>query len=176
MIFKTRNHFGIMIRRHRLIRDLDEVLLAFGILKRLGSGKLGTFEERIETQKKHYLAQLFRITPFYCYNLHIRGPYSPDLANDLFEIERRGYFDKVKPMPFIAVNLEERFNRLEGFLDGKNIRELELLATFHWLIHEAGCSKESAVKPLIELKEPTDAELRATLKNYKVLIDEYEKN
>jgi len=98
----------------KLKKPYDVALLACGVLKRLGAGKLDTLKNRIETQKKQYFAQLFGVSPHYCYNLYWRGPYSPDLANDLFRVDE--FNIEIKPDKFASQDKEEAFRSLQVFL------------------------------------------------------------
>jgi len=92
----------------------NQVKHVFNILNRLGSGKLHNFRERLRTQKIHYLAQEFGVSPVYCYNLYLRGPYSPQLAHDIFRLKE----SKVSAprYRFVANELENRFQRLKDFI------------------------------------------------------------
>ena len=112
-----------------LKRDLDIVLLVRSILHRLGAGRLDTFKERLRNQKIQYFAQVFRVSPMYEFNLYIHGPYSPDLTRDLFGTQEYS----IAQTSFVALEAEARFNRLKAFVAGKAPRDLELLATYHWL-------------------------------------------
>ena len=47
-----------------------------------------TFEDRVRLQKFVYLAKHFGIDLKYNFNLYIRGPYSSELADDYYKIER----------------------------------------------------------------------------------------
>ncbi len=147
----------------------DGALLSCSVLKRLGSGKVDTFEERLRSQKIHYFAQLFGVVSCYPYNLYIRGPYSPDLANDLFLIKNSNI--KVDIAIFVPEKLEKSFEKLKKFVNGKNIRELEIIATLHWLIEIAKFSKIEAEKKLKELKNTSKEEMGYSFDSLKKLYD-----
>ncbi|NQU78625.1 hypothetical protein HQ545_02550 [Candidatus Woesearchaeota archaeon] len=151
----------------KLKKPYDVALLACGVLKRLGAGKLDTLKNRIETQKKQYFAQLFGVSPHYCYNLYWRGPYSPDLANDLFRVDE--FNIEIKPDKFASQDKEEAFRSLQVFLGNKTFEDLELIATYHWLLTEARLSESAAKVRLCKLKDPTDDEVEMVLREEGVL-------
>lgn len=143
----------------------DVALLAYNVLKRLGSGNVDYFSERLKCQKYHYFAQLFEVSPVYSFNLYIRGPYSPDLAHDLFEIKNQKTKSKIEK--FIPEELEKRFNALENFIKGKDIRKLELSATLHWLINVAKLSESDAKERLKQIKDASAEEVAYAIESIK---------
>lgn len=136
----------------------DAVLLSCSVLKRLGSGDVDTFGQRFRSQKINYFAQEFGIVSCYPYNLYINGPYSPDLAHDLFQIKNNNI--EVKAVKFAPDELEERFAKLQKFIEGKNDRQLEVIATLHWLIKKAKCTEAEAVKKIAEIKNASEGEIK----------------
>ena len=87
----------------------------------------------------------------------LRGPYSPQLASDLFsskEFEVAVNLDK-----FVPQELEDRFLELKNLVKGKTLRQLELLATYHWLRRLAKWGSTQADKSLVELKDATSDEV-----------------
>ena len=140
-----------------LSKPLDAVLLVRNVLRRLNAGEMNTFEQRLKTQKVQYFAQIFGVSPYYDFNLYLRGPYSPFLARDLFSLEvtnQEYHFEK-----FTSNEMEARFSALNRFVSNKSIRELEVISTFHWLLNVACVSKEEARKRLKELKVTSSDEL-----------------
>ena len=148
-------------------KSYSTVLLVKGILNRLGAGNMGTFNDRLKTQKVQYLAQVFRISPEYIYNFYIHGPYSPDLAHDLYALETKGF--PLEDQKFLSMELEERFEDLRKFLQEKDNRNLELVATLHWLRKVALLNPSETKEKLKELKRPSEKELKETLENYEGL-------
>jgi hypothetical protein len=51
--------------------------------------RLETFDERMAIQKKIYLCQAAGIHLGYRYNWYLRGPYSPDLTRDAFDLKAK---------------------------------------------------------------------------------------
>lgn len=157
-----------MINRTGFKQPYDVALLTYSVLKRLGCGDVDSFGQRLRSQKVQYFAQLFRVSPPYPFNLYLRGPYSPDLAHDLFLIKNKKI--KVSTIRFIPKELEERFNELKGFIDKHStIRDLEVIATLHWLIRVAKLSESVSLGKLKELKRPPDKELDYAAKIVKTL-------
>ena len=144
--------------------DIDEALLAFSVLKKLGAGNVITFSDRLKSQKVQYLAQSFGVSPAYSFSLYVHGPYSPFLAHDLFTIQE----NKIKSdsSDFIPAELRERFEDLRRFIFGKNNRELELITTLH-LFKKLGWSKSLSIEKLRLLKGASDEEITSTLEQIK---------
>ncbi|MFA5714566.1 MAG: hypothetical protein WC998_02350 [Candidatus Paceibacterota bacterium] len=138
-------------------KSYDAVLFAASILKRLDGGNLLTFEQRLKSQKIYYFAQVFGIAPTYNFNLYLRGPYSPDLTYDLFKLKAKKI--DVKSDEFVAEELERKFKSLKEFIKGKTIRQLEIIATWHWLIKRAQFSFVEAKKKIIEMKDAKEDEI-----------------
>lgn len=141
-------------------KNFDEVLLVASILKRLNAGNLTSLNERIKTQKMQYLAQIFNVTPIYPFNLYIHGPYSPELASDLFYLKNRNAH--IKTQKFASDELENTFFELSKFVNNKTTRELELIATFHWLQKKACLSLKEIEAKLKYLKGATHDEIERT--------------
>jgi uncharacterized protein YwgA len=148
-------------------KSYDATLLTFSILKRLGSGGVETFSQRLRSQKIQYFAQSFGVSPYYRFSLYLWGPYSPALANDLFVIKNHNIDAKVDK--FLSEELEKRFNNLKNFIEGKDDKQLELVATAHWLIKKAGFSEEKAKEKLIKLKNATLKEIEYSFNSIKGL-------
>ena len=138
-------------------KKYDVLLYVYSVLKRLGCGDVNTFEQRLKSQKTQYFAQLFGVSLRYSYNLYLNGPYSPTLAQDLYHIKEF----KMKPMleEFIPEELEQRFKDLKTFMGDMTARQLELSATYHWLLRVADLGKNAAKKKLAELKNSSESEL-----------------
>lgn len=142
-------------------RDYDAVLLAYSVLSRLGAGKMETFEDRLRSQKVQYLAQVFNVSPEYGFSLYIKGPYSPDLAKDLFQLKSKNI--KASTEKFTPNLLEESFTRLKSFIDkAKSTRLLELVSTFH-LLRKVGLPEKDCIKKLKEFKHAEDSEIEETI-------------
>ncbi len=146
-----------MIIQSGFSRSEEEVLLVSSVLRRLDSGKLGSLAHRILCQKIQYLAQHFKITPPYSYGLYLHGPYSPDLAKDLFFLENQK--TPVSQEQFLSHELEERFMRLKEFVQSKDLRSMEIITTLHWLL-QSGFSSEQAILKIKELKKATPVEIK----------------
>ncbi|MEK6921840.1 MAG: hypothetical protein AABX82_08175 [Nanoarchaeota archaeon] len=143
----------------------DQALFTLNLLRRLGHGSVGTFEERLKSQKCQYFAQSMGISPSYSFNLYLKGPYSPDLAHDLYTL-KDSPSDVVK---FASTELEEKFNKLKSLLKDKSSRQLELCATLHWLLKIVGLNQPKAKQKLIEIKKASDAEFLYAIKEVSVL-------
>ncbi len=152
---------------HKFPRGVDTALLTFSVLKRLGTGRVASFDDRLRSQKVQYLAQLFKVSPEYPFGLYLRGPYSSQLADDLYRIQREGL--DVREQPFTIDELEDRLRQLSSFLKGKDNRQLEVLVTLHWLLKIANLDLRDAKSKLIELKHATPYEIDNSLAALKYL-------
>ena len=104
------------------------------ILKRIGNyGKMETFTDRLRFQKKVYLMQAFGLNLGYRFSWYIRGPYSPSLTIDGFEL--RSYYDGIPEGRFVGQKHEDRFQEYLQFLADKRHDEdwLEIIASIHFL-------------------------------------------
>jgi len=97
------------------------------------------------------------VSPHHSFNLYLKGPYSPDLANELYEMKRNNV-DAIH-FRFVSNEMEERFRKLESFIKGKSTRRLELASTLHWLLKIANFPKKEAVEKLVELKNANGKEM-----------------
>lgn len=147
----------------KFTREIDAVFLMFSLLKRLNCGAIATFEDRIKSQKIQYLAQVCGVSPSYKYNLYIRGPYSPDLANDLYTIHSHDLKAEARIEKFVPEELESRFEKLASFVKGKTVRQLELVTTYHWFRKTAELNDKEAVDNLKRFKKAQPDEIENTL-------------
>jgi len=90
---------------------------------------MGSFDNRLKYQKLIYLVQNSGLSLGYGYNWYVRGPYSPSLTQDLFEINRNNQiFESGKRLAL--QNEQEIAKRIETIktLLGKNIENSVFLA------------------------------------------------
>jgi uncharacterized protein YwgA len=144
--------------------DIDEAMLAYSILRKLGAGNVATFNDRLKSQKVQYLAQAFGVSPNYSFSLYIYGPYSPALTHDLFVMHEK----RVPPdlSDLIPDTLKENFEKLKTFLLGKNNRDLELIATLH-LFQVLKWTKAMSISKLKSLKGANEDEIKMALEMIK---------
>jgi len=107
-------------------------LLLAGLLRRIDNFDLGTFEGRLVFQKSVYLMQAFGIYLGYRFNWYLRGPYSPSLTKDGFELSDN--LAQYTPARFHQ-ETECRFQQFLGFLGRHKNDEkwLEVAASIHFL-------------------------------------------
>lgn len=153
--------------KEKLTKPYDAAFFVLEVLKRLGSGEVNTFNDRFLSQKKQYFAQVFGVSPFYQFNLYLRGPYSPSLRQDLFALQN------IEPeqfkKKFVSDELEKRFKQLKDFLSDKESRQLEIIATLHWFLKVAKLPISSAKNKLEQLKEATDIEFRQAVRSIQII-------
>ncbi|WP_202320005.1 hypothetical protein [Archaeoglobus neptunius] len=90
--------------------------------------KIKSFESRLRLQKYVYIAkELFGMSLDYPFNLYLRGPYSPTLADDYYRLPTfEGDLSKVRYG-------KEKFEKFKEFVKDKTSTELEIIATTHFV-------------------------------------------
>ncbi len=84
------------------------------------------FISRLRLQKYVYLARFFGFDLSYKYNLYLRGPYSPGLAEDYYRLkERSEWADSSIPV----IN----FDKFAKLVRGKDHRWLEIASTINFI-------------------------------------------
>jgi uncharacterized protein YwgA len=122
--------------------------------------RLETFGERMALQKVIYLCQVAGIHLGYRYNWYLRGPYSPDLTRDAFDLNAK---QQLESDEIVGWNLDEqsilRLKRLRPLWASKTADDrpgwLELLASVLFLKRSYdGRSKDAAgLKQILERNE-----------------------
>lgn len=137
---------------------MDEKFVALKlILDHLDVGQeINTVEQRLETQKAIYLAQSMGVELGYSYGWYLKGPYSPSLTRDYFELDATAEDDFVE-----GRSLKDRvrgiLDQLKHLIDDRDVplsraHWLELLASIRYLIRESGFSEERAKARIQQLK------------------------
>jgi len=88
--------------------------------------KIDSFEDRLRLQKIVYIAKYFDIDLGYTFNEYLRGPYSPELANDYYKLNEIWNSDELKRLKPLD---DEKLRELIKFLKDKSTDELEGIAT-----------------------------------------------
>lgn len=65
------------------------------------------FDNRLKLQKFVYLLQEYGVNLGYSFSLYLRGPYSPEVAKDGFQVEDFSTMPQIKPA---NVDIENRFS------------------------------------------------------------------
>ena len=102
----------------RLIRTLENA----GIYE----FRIDTFGDRLKLQKIVYIAKYFGIDIGYSFNEYLRGPYSPELADDYYRLSELWDTDTIKSLEPIN---DENARKLIDFIKGRSTSELEGIAT-----------------------------------------------
>lgn len=126
--------------------------LIFAVSKALGR-KLnkGRFNDRLMMQKGCYILNSWGYGPMYNFSLYIRGPYSPELADDYYEMKDPGNYTAVP---------ESRIVELAGIM-GKGVRYTEAYATV-LLVKDSNPnrSNETIFKQSLSIKPHLESEIR----------------
>jgi len=100
--------------------------------------RLDSFDDRMVLQKTIYLCQRAGVYLGYRYNWYLRGPYSPDLTRDAFELHAKqtSGFDEAVGWKLDGASIE-RLNRVSSLWKSRREDErprwLELLASVLFL-------------------------------------------
>ena len=120
------------------------------ILDAMGVGTgIDDVDARKEKQKAIYLAKILGVDLGYSYGWYVRGPYSPSLANDYYELQSSqedftGHTlkkDIQTKMDNFQTNLLQSEHRPKNM---ENHDWLELLASWHYLKHVSRYDDERA--------------------------------
>src|SRR5216683_1258278 len=109
---------------------------------------------RIQLQKSVYLAQAAGVPLRYRYNWYLRGPYSPDLTRDYFELPQTETADgyRLSDRSQEAIELIKPLLTVPPMVGLPRDRWLELLASLLYLEREAGKSRTQAYSLIAERK------------------------
>lgn len=141
---------GVSVENHTLTRwfkgwlglterevHISRIEALGGILKKLGNFDpflfKSDFNHRLILQKTIYLMQEFGLNIGYFYSWYIRGPYSPALTRDAYEVAKR--FEDIPLVEFVDPKDETRFKQFLIFIKPKarNHAILEKIASIHFL-------------------------------------------
>lgn len=122
------------------------------ILDHLETNSIATVDQRMEVQKAVYLAQNLGVDLGYSYGWYVKGPYSPALTRDYYNLT-----DEVPEGTILRPVAIERLNVVRLLMDAPidgltRPRKLELLASLHYLIKRSGMSEGAAKKHLATVK------------------------
>ena len=147
--------------------------------------KIAAFEDRLRLQKIVCLLELKGIRLGFDYGLYVRGPYSPDLAKEMFG--RTSEFERLHTSVRLSSREETIVNELKQRFEMKSSL-LEIAATYGYLIKKEHNDPLIASRTVKRLKpfyseaqvavgisrakqflfEPTEAELAAMRKEHAV--------
>ena len=95
---------------------------------------MDTFEDRLKLQKTLYLLQSFGIYLGYDFSWYLRGPYCTSLTINAFALE--DIYDDIPLVPKVKFKDSDKQKLFTNFLKlvkGKNVDELEIMASLHYL-------------------------------------------
>lgn len=124
-----------------------------GLLKRIGDFNVNSWNDRVVAQKLVYLIQYgLGDNLRYPFNLYVHGPYSPQLADDLYKL---GNTRKVATVRYKSKEMDEKFERFVRLLGNnkKNANCLELVATMIH-IHRTQKIDESQILEKVKRLKP----------------------
>lgn len=113
---------------------------------------MNSFNDRLYFQKLVYLLQSFGIYLGYPFAWYLRGPYCSTLAYNGFNLQE--VYDKIPhtKLNFDDKNDQENYNRFLDFLKSKEIGDLEIAASLHFLKNI--CTKtDQEIKDQVEHKQ-----------------------
>lgn len=139
---------------------MREEQIALGIaLRNLETFSIGSFSDRLLVQKKIYLAQSLGVDLGYRYNWYLKGPYSPELTTEAYQVIPFGE-DKFEGYDFDE-DINDIINQVNELSNHPNKERAhlneadwyELLASVHYLTTNRQYGEKDKVrKKLIEEK------------------------
>lgn len=110
------------------------------LMRELGGFKIKELEERVFVQKAIYLLQVLDIDLRFRFSWYLRGPYSTDLTQCVFEIEGDQKLQERAETYSLRKEVVPAVDRLHGFLKAMPLpltepEWLELLSSIHYLKH-----------------------------------------
>lgn len=125
------------------------------ILHNVDNFSMSTFNGRLTLQKTIYLLQAFGVYIGYDFSWYLRGPYSPRLARDGFELQDVYRNFPTKTGKFPEKNIQQRFVKFLHFMKNKknNPDKLEILASVHFLKNVHPKMKKENMLSIVEQKQ-----------------------
>ena len=130
------------------MKDVGKVIAC---LKALGDFKplVGSFEDRFKIQKIVYLLGLKGVKTGFGYNLYVCGPYSPDLAQEIYG--RRSDFENLRSNARLSPKEEAAVAELNGLFRLKSGLS-EVAATYAYCVSVEKQDAITAYKSVKKLK------------------------
>jgi uncharacterized protein YwgA len=158
--------------------EKERIVTLGGILYRIGNFDSKSFQSdfnsRLVLQKTIYLMEQFGLNIGYYFSWYLRGPYSPALTRDAYELTK--FYSQIQPVRFAGPLMENRFREFLNFVRpiAENPLYLEKIASIHFLLSvypnlssEVVYQKVRAKIPNLTIREYQD--IKAILKNYNLL-------
>ena len=139
-------------------KEEAKTLVLGGVLRRIGNFEpdlfLTSFDARLVLQKTIYLMQAFGLYLGFKFSWYLRGPYSPMLAHNGYELAKMKR--KVPLVRFARAKSERRFKEFLGFLGSKknDAEWVEILASIHLLRRLYPGKRKNAILRLVAKKQP----------------------
>lgn len=117
------------------------------LIKDVYDFEMDTFDGRLKLQKTVYLLQAFGVNMGYHFNWYKRGPYSPDLTRDGFEVSKDKKHMAYMPVKFRDDDTLAKYDNFKKFIaDQKdNADSLEIAASLCYRRNEDGMSTDMAL-------------------------------
>src|SRR4030042_5617520 len=149
-----------------------------GLLKRIGNFEPSQFHAdfnaRLILQKTVYLLEQFGLNIGYYFSWYLRGPYSPSLARDAYELTKS--YPEVQVVKFADFSKEERFCEFLSFIKpiAKDYSCLEKIASIHFLfkVYPRSSSMDIFAKAKAKIPSLTTTEfgeITTVLENWNLL-------
>ena len=139
---------GITMRK-RILRAFIKWLEENGVFE----FDIGEFSSRLRLQKYVFIARFFGLDLGYGFGLYLRGPYSPDLSRDYYELAE----EEVAPASLPGTFRREDFLKL---VKGKEEWWLEIAATILLLWEEGWRKRDEVIEAVARIKSIESKEER----------------
>ena len=162
-------------------RENERLAALGGLLHRIGNFEstsyMSDFNSRLILQKTIYLMQEFGLNIGYPFSWYLRGPYSPNLTRDAYELVKN--YVEIQPVRFAEQSVESRFCEFLDFIRpiSRNHSVLERISVIHFLskMYSHLSPEEVCVKVEGKIPSVTFAdfqEIKSLLRRYNLLESE----
>jgi len=135
--------------------------------------KINEFQDRLVIQKAVCLLDLMGLQPGHTFSLYVRGPYSPDLANDLYNHQEA--VQNLKSSCTLSKNEREKMLKVYDLSNHLEPKLLEIMATYSFLWKKMNMSARKALIYLKKLKPYPETQIVVGVSRAKQLLPPTEK-
>ena len=149
---------------------MGELKKLIACLKELGfKPKVSSFQDRLVIQKTTCLLEIMGFKLGYGFSLYVRGPYSPSLADDVYNCTRQ--IQELNTGFALSEGEKKKLVKLAQISDNLNAKMLEITATYAYLWKQLGKESKEAMIILKRMKPfYSEAEIAVGVSRAKELL------
>lgn len=124
---------------------MDRLKKAIACMKEVGKKlNVDSFEDKLVIQKTICLLELMGFKVGYSFSLYVRGPYSPDLTNDMYG--HRAEVEGLRTNYELAKNEKQMLMQVSEVSDNLDPTMLEIMSTYAYFIKKGEISRDALTK------------------------------